>query len=40
MPPTPPARTAANFDRRRTTAVEMDDVTFGYDRTRNILSGI
>ena len=40
MPPIPIARTAASFDRRRTTAIELDDVTFGYDRTRNVLSGI
>ena len=40
MPPTPIARTAASFDRRRTTAIELDGVTFGYDRTRNVLSGI
>ncbi|CAG0978047.1 sulfate transport system ATP-binding protein [Burkholderiales bacterium] len=39
--PTPPAgRTPAAFDRRRTTAVELDNVTFGYDRTRLVLSGI
>jgi len=38
--PTPPSRPAASFDRRRTTAVELDGVTFGYDRTRNVLSGI
>jgi len=34
------ARSAASFDRRRTTAIELDGVTFGYDRTRNVLSGI
>jgi len=38
--PTPPARSTASFDRRRTTAVELDGVTFGYDRTRQILTGI
>ena len=40
MPPTPPSRPATSFDRRRTTAIELDGVTFGYDRTRNVLSGI
>jgi phospholipid/cholesterol/gamma-HCH transport system ATP-binding protein len=35
-----PSRPATSFDRRRTTAVELDGVTFGYDRTRNVLSGI
>ena len=40
MSPTPPARSTASFDRRRTTAVELDGVTFGYDRTRQILTGI
>jgi phospholipid/cholesterol/gamma-HCH transport system ATP-binding protein len=40
VPPTPPARPPASFDRRRTTAVELDGVSFGYDRTRDILSGI
>ena len=38
--PTPTVRPAASFDRRRTTAVELDGVSFGYDRTRDILSGI
>jgi phospholipid/cholesterol/gamma-HCH transport system ATP-binding protein len=38
--PNPPVRPATSFDRRRTTAVELDGVTFGYDRTRDILSGI
>jgi len=38
--PTPPGRCTASFDRRRTTAVELDGVTFGYDRTRQILTGI
>jgi phospholipid/cholesterol/gamma-HCH transport system ATP-binding protein len=40
VPPTHPSRPATSFERRRTTAVELDDVTFGYDRTRNVLSGI
>jgi phospholipid/cholesterol/gamma-HCH transport system ATP-binding protein len=40
VPPTPQARPAASFDRRRTTAIELDGVTFGYDRTRNVLTGI
>jgi phospholipid/cholesterol/gamma-HCH transport system ATP-binding protein len=40
VPPTPPSRPATSFDRRRTTAIELDGVTFGYDRTRNVLSGI
>ena len=40
MPPSPQARPAASFDRRRTTAVELDGVTFGYDKTRQILTGI
>ena len=40
MSPNPPVRPARSFDRRRTTAVELDGVTFGYDRTRDILSGI
>jgi len=38
--PPPPALSTASFDRRRTTAVELDGVTFGYDRTRQILTGI
>jgi phospholipid/cholesterol/gamma-HCH transport system ATP-binding protein len=33
-------RPATSFDRRRTTAIELDGVTFGYDRTRNVLTGI
>lgn len=36
----PAARPSASFDRSRTTAVELDNVTFGYDRTRQVLSGI
>ena len=40
VPPTPLVRPATSFDRRRTTAIELDGVTFGYDRTRNVLSGI
>ena len=40
MPANPQVRPAASFDRRRTTAVELDGVTFGYDRTRQILTGI
>jgi phospholipid/cholesterol/gamma-HCH transport system ATP-binding protein len=40
VPTLPQVRPAASFDRRRTTAVELDGVTFGYDRTRQILSGI
>ena len=40
MSPNPPVRPAASFDRRRTTAVELDGVTFGYDRTRQVLTGI
>jgi len=38
--PAPPVRPSASFDRRHTTAVELDNVTFGYDRTRQVLSGI
>ena len=40
MPLPTSARSAASFDRRRTTAIELDGVTFGYDRTRQILTGI
>ncbi|MEO8485416.1 MAG: ABC transporter ATP-binding protein [Betaproteobacteria bacterium] len=40
MSPTPPTRPTASFDRRRTTAVELENVTFGYDRTRQVLTGI
>jgi len=36
----PPVRPSASFDRSHTTAVELDNVTFGYDRTRQVLSGI
>ena len=35
-----PVRPSASFDRSHTTAVELDNVTFGYDRTRQVLSGI
>jgi len=38
--PTSAAHPPASFDRRLTTAVELDGVTFGYDRTRQVLSGI
>jgi len=38
--PTPPVRPSASFDRSHTTAIELDHVTFGYDRTRQVLSGI
>ena len=40
MTPTSAAHPSASFDRRLTTAVELDGVTFGYDRTRQVLSGI
>lgn len=40
MTPTSAAHPPASFDRRLTTAVELDGVTFGYDRTRQVLSGI
>ena len=40
MTPTSAAYPSASFDRRLTTAVELDGVTFGYDRTRQVLSGI
>jgi len=35
-----PVRPPASFDRSHTTAIELDNVTFGYDRTRQVLSGI
>ena len=35
-----PDRPSASFDRSHTTAIELDNVTFGYDRTRQVLSGI
>ena len=35
-----PVRPSASFDRSHTTAIELDNVTFGYDRTRQVLSGI
>jgi len=38
--PSSPARPAATFDRRQATAVELADVTFGYDRARPILKGM
>ncbi|GMU71194.1 MAG: ABC transporter ATP-binding protein [Burkholderiales bacterium] len=38
--PSSTARPAATFDRRQATAVELADVTFGYDRTRPILKGM
>ena len=40
MTPSSAARPATSFDRSRTTAVELDNVAFGYDRTRQVLSGI
>jgi len=40
LTPTSAAHPSASFDRRLTTAVELDGVTFGYDRTRQVLSGI
>jgi len=40
LTPTSAAHPPASFDRRLTTAVELDGVTFGYDRTRQVLSGI
>ncbi len=40
MSPSSTARPAANFDRRQATAVELADVTFGYDRSRPILKGM
>jgi phospholipid/cholesterol/gamma-HCH transport system ATP-binding protein len=38
--PSATARQPANFDRRQPTAVELADVSFGYDRTRLVLKGI
>lgn len=38
--PSSTARPAATFDRRQATAVELADVTFGYDRARPILKGM
>ena len=35
-----PVSPSASFDRSHTTAIELDNVTFGYDRTRQVLSGI
>jgi phospholipid/cholesterol/gamma-HCH transport system ATP-binding protein len=40
VPIPPTVRPPASFDRRQPTAIELDAVTFGYDKTRQILTGI
>ena len=40
MSPPSTTRPVANFDRRQPVAVELSGVTFGYDRTRQLLKGM